>query len=284
MNRFITIGAILATLLFTLASCSGGSDSVDGDVAIATDSVIETGSFKKSNGEMCQMKATLVVSYPQSLKNSNDSAALLKLQRLFASCLLRAPKAAPSVKDAMKRYAQSIVSQNMPASVGETHASGDSLSLDVDEVDIDRFEPRITIKVVYNDNDLVTFCREESINKNGHNTSMSHHYVSFDLKEMKVVTLGDMFRDDCLDKLTAQLKEKLMDDKGASNEDELNDMGYFNLPNLSVTGNFFFTSRGVTWSYDSSVIAVASVGEPTINIDYDDLEPFYCDNSILKRM
>lgn len=101
---------------------------------------------------------------------------------------------------------------------------------------------------------------------------------------MKRVTLGDMFRDDSFDKLTAQLKEKLMDDKGASNEDELNDLGYFNLPNLSVTSNFFFTSRGVTWSYDSSVIAVASVGEPTINIDYDDLEPFYSDNSILKRL
>ena len=65
---------------------------------------------------------------------------------------------------------------------------------------------------------------------------------------------------------------------------ELNDMGYFNLPNLAVTNNFFFTSKGVTWSYDSSVIAVASVGEPTINIDYDDLEQYYSDNSVLKRL
>ena len=184
----------------------------------------------------------------------------------------------------MKLYAKSLVSQNTPSIDGETHPSIDTVNMSFDEVDIDRFEPRITIKAVYNDNDLLTICREESISKNGQNTSLSHHYVSFDLQQMKRVTLGDMFRDDSYDKLTAQLKEKLMDDKGASNEDELNDLGYFNLPNLSVTSNFFFTSRGVTWSYDSSVIAVASVGEPTINIDYDDLEPFYSDNSILKRL
>ena len=95
---------------------------------------------------------------------------------------------------------------------------------------------------------------------------------------------GEPTRDDCIEKLTAALKEKLMDDQGASNEDELNDLGYFNLPNLTVTNNFFFTSRGITWSYDASVIAVESVGEPTINIDYDDLEQFQCENSILKRL
>ena len=64
----------------------------------------------------------------------------------------------------------------------------------------------------------------------------------------------------------------------------LNDLGYFNLPNLTVTGNFFFTSSGITWSYDPSVVAVASVGEPTINIDYDDLKDYLSDDSIINRM
>lgn len=282
MNRDLVFYVIFLVLLVAVSgsSCSGG-DASEGDVTIATDSVVQTGSFKKSNGELCDMKVTLVVSYPQAYK---DSLTHLKLIDLFCSQMLKAPKGTTDVKSAMKSYAQSLVSQNTPSTEGENQVGSDSLNLDVDEVDIDHFEPRIVIKAVYNDNGLLTLCREESINKNGQISSMSHHYVSFDLKEMKRVTLSDMFRDDCLDKLTAKLKEKLMDDKGASTEDELNDLGYFNLPNLSVTSNFFFTSKGVTWSYDSSVIAVASVGEPTINIDYDDLEQFFCDNSVLKRM
>ncbi len=281
MNRNISF-CVFMLVLFVLTGCTGSdNDATLGEVTMATDSLVETGSFKKSNGELCEMKVTLVVSYPQAL---NDSTKLQQLQQLFITHLLKSPKGTSSVKEAMKLYAKSLVSQNTPSIDGETHPSIDTVNMSFDEVDIDRFEPRITIKAVYNDNDLLTICREESISKNGQNTSLSHHYVSFDLQQMKRVTLGDMFRDDSFDKLTAQLKEKLMDDKGASNEDELNDLGYFNLPNLSVTSNFFFTSRGVTWSYDSSVIAVASVGEPTINIDYDDLEPFYSDNSILKRL
>ncbi len=280
MNRFIPV-CVVAMLLLACGCSGSDTASEGGDVMIATDSLSQTGSFKKSNGEMCEMRVNLVVSYPQAFK---DSASVEKLQQLFSSALLKAPKGIVAVKDAMRNYVQSLVAQNTPSNSGETRASTDTVAGDYDEIDVDRLESTIRIKVVYNDNDLLTFCREESINKNGQNTSLSHHYVSLDLKDMKRVTLSDMFRDDCLDKLTAQLKEKLMDDKGASNEDELNDLGYFNLPNLTVTSNFFFTSRGVTWSYDSSVIAVASVGEPTINIDYGDLEQFYSDDSILKRL
>ena len=280
MNRNLVFYVITLVLLVAMSACScSGGDESEGDVTIATDSVVQTGSFKKSNGELCDMKVTLVVSYPKAYK---DSLTHAKLMDLFCSEILKAPKGTTDIKSAMKAYAQSLVSQNTPSTEGESQVVSDSLNIDVDEIDIDRFEPRIVIKAVYNDNGRITFCREEVINKNGQTASMSHHDMSFDLEQMKRVTLSDMFRDDCLDKLTAQLKEKLMDDKGASTEDELNDLGYFNLPNLSVTSNF--TSKGVTWSYDSSVIAVASVGEPTINIDYDDLEQFFSEESVLKRM
>jgi hypothetical protein len=285
LKSFFPVIALMLTLAF--ASCSNSDNSsITGDVKITTDSLTETGSFKKSNGELCEMKLNLVVSYPQEYK---DSTTLQQLQQLFIATLLKAPKGCNNVKDAMSKYAKSLVAQNSPDNDGVTHASADTVSADMagsdyDEIDVDRLESTIRIKVVYNANDVITYCREESIEKNGQNTSMSHHYVSLDLQEMKRVTLSDLFRDDSLDKLTSKLKEKLMDDKGASNEDELNDMGYFNLPNLTVTSNFFFTSRGVTWSYDSSTIAVASVGEPTINIDYDDLHDYLCDNSIIKRL
>lgn len=282
MNRKIPFFVIPIMLIVALCSCSSGNDSESeaGDVTVAADSVVETGAFKKSNGETCEMKVSLVVSYPQAYK---DAESLAQLQQLFKSTLLKAQESA-SVKDAMKICAKSMIYSNTPSQYGNTRSSADIAGGDVDEIDIDRFESRVVINVIYNANDVITFCREESIDKNGQHTSTSHHYTSFDLKEMKKITLSDLFRDDCLDKVTAQLKTKLMDDKGASNDDELNEMGYFNLPNLSVTNNFFFTSKGVTWSYDPSVIAVASVGEPTINLNYDDLQDFLSDNSIINRL
>jgi len=269
-------------LLMTITACSGGSESSSSgtSVSLATDSLVETGSFKKSNGEVCSMKANVVVSYPQSFK---DPSKLQQLQKLFNNDVLKVPSGIANVKDAIKFYAKSIINHNTPSQFGATRASNDSISGDFDEIDIDQFESNVNVNVVFNDNDLITFCKEETIKKNSQTTSVSHHYVSFDLKSMKKVTLSDLFSDDCLDKVTQKLKAQLMDDKGASNEDELNDMGYFNLPNLTVTSNFYFTSSGITWCYDPSVVAVASVGEPNISIDYGDLEPFMSDGSVLKR-
>ncbi len=282
MNHKLAFWAIAVLCMAMIGGCSGSGDTAkDGDVAVAIDSIAQDGSFKKSNGEVCQMKVKLVVTYPQAYK---DSAQLIKLRQLFVAHLLKAPKGVTGVKEAMKSYASSIISRNTPSQYAQSQAVSDSVGADVDEVDVDRFESTINIKVVYNTHDLITFCKEETINKNGQRTSTTHHYTSFDLKTMKKVTLSQLIRDDSYDKVTAMLKKELMDDKGASNEDELNDMGYFNLPNLTVNNNFFFTSSGLTWSYDSSVIAVASVGEPNITIDYDDLEQYFCDDSILKRL
>ena len=279
MSPKISLLALIALLTLALAGCSSGNKS--GEVKLATDSLVETGSFKKSNGEVCKMKANGVVSYPQDFK---DSTALAGLQQLFMTNVLKTPSGVKAMKEAIKFYAQSIINQNTPSQYGNTRASNDSIDGDYDEIDIDQFESNVVINVVFNDNDVISFCKEETIKKNDQVTSVSHHYVNFDLQSMKRITLNDLFRDDSLDKISQQLKSQLMDDKDASSEDELNDLGYFNLPNLTVTGNFYFTPSGITWSYDPSVVAVASVGEPTINIDYDDLQDYLSDDSIIKRM
>ena len=227
MNQKISLLALVVLLSLAIAGCSSGEER--GEVKLATDSLVETGSFKKSNGEMCKMKANVVVSYPQQF---SDSTSLATLQQLFMTNVLKAPQGVKAMKDAIKFYAQSIITHNTPSQYGNTRASNDSIDGDYDEIDIDQFESSVVINVVYNDHDVITFCKEETIKKNDQVTSVSHHYVNFDLQSM----------------------------------------------------NFFFTSSGITWSYDPSVVAVASVGEPTINIDYDDLKDYLSDDSIINRM
>ncbi len=281
MNRFFTY-LFLVTLFLMMAhgcSCVRG-DNGTGEVTLASDSIVEQSAFKKSNGEMCHMKVNVIISYPSSYK---DSATVEQLQQLYNSLILKAPGKMSQVKDALKLYAQSLIGRDVPVQAGATRASTDTIPADFDEIDIDSIESLIDVKVVYNNNSIITFCREETIKKNNVMTSVSHQYVNIDLESMKRIGLSDLFRDDCLDQVTQSLKRQLMNDKDVSNEDELNDIGYFNLPNLTVTGNFFFTPDGVTWSYDPSVVAVASVGVPTINIDYDDLKNYKCDNSLLDR-
>lgn len=279
MNRFLIFSFLLMALLLC-RGCHEGDNKTEKTVSLAPDSITQEGAFRKSNGEMCHMKVNVTISYPAGY---NDSTVLPELQQLFNREVLGAPKAITQVKDALRYYAQSLLNSNTPSGMGSTRASNDTIAGDLDEIDVDRFESSVNISVVFNSHNIISFCKESTIRKNNRVSSVSHHYVNIDLDSMKRIGLNDLFRDDCLEQVTKNLKRQLMTDKDADNEDELNDFGYFNLPNLTVTGNFFFTPDGITWSYDSGVVAVASVGEPTINLDYDDLKSLKCDHSLLDR-
>ena len=279
MNHSFIRLAIVISLLYVAVSCSTGNDGSNTLITFHTDSVVEQGSFKKSNGELCKIKANVIADYPLSFK---DSTTTLKLQQLFNRKLLKS-QGAISTKNAISALAKSIVSVNTPSATGQTRAAGEENYDDVEDIDIENFESVVTIHTVYNDNNIVSFCREEKLKKNGTVTSVAHHYVNIDLETMKEITLSSLFKVESLPQVTKGLKDQLLSDKDADNEDELNDMGYFNLPNLTVTGNFFFTDSGISWSYEQGVIAVSSVGEPVITLDYDELVKWKNDDSVLNR-
>ena len=83
--------------------------------------------------------------------------------------------------------------------------------------------------------------------------------------------------------LSQLLKQQLLAQNNASGNEQLNDLGYFNVENITVSRNFYFDDKGVTWSFLPNELAVEAVGEPKITIPYGDLKPSLCENSILER-
>ena len=76
---------------------------------------------------------------------------------------------------------------------------------------------------------------------------------------------------------------QLLKQNNASGNEQLNDLGYFNVENMTVTRNFYFDEDGITWSYLPNELAVEAVGEPKVSISYSDLKPSACDGSIISR-
>ena len=255
-------------------SCKGESE-----VTLATDSIVEQSSFKKSNGEMCKIKTTIIAAYPSQYK---DKWALEKLQQLFNTTVLMSPAKVTSIKEALSARAKALMAQNNTSDPSTEGEEGVNES-DFDPIDIGDFEIIVRISSVYNQKQLLSFSIEKVVMKNRQVTSTSHRYVNLDLNEMRRVGISDLFSSENLSKITQMLKSKLMEKEDVHNEDELNQLGYYNLPNLSVTNNFFFTDEGVTWSYEPNEIAVAAVGEPTILMPFEDLMQFSSDKSLLNR-
>ena len=124
-----------------------------------------------------------------------------------------------------------------------------------------------------------TFCKAELAAKNGKVTMSTHRYYNFDLQMMKLIEFSDIFIESSIDDLTSLIKSNLMKQLNVKTEDDVINMGYFNLDNLLANNNFFVGDRGLTWTFATYEIACYSVGETVITLDYETLKPYMLENS-----
>ena len=265
-------------ILLTTSSCSDGKTAKahgTDTVSITVDTLSCNSIFTKSNGTKCLQNVNLRIELPTKYKNKK---AIAKLQQLFCDAVLDINDSI-NIDDAITRFATSLLIQD--SRQDEQHSY--DYANDDGDVLVDNIGMDIDVKMIYNDYDIVTFVKCETVTKNKRITSVIHRYFSFDLQAMALIELNRMFNDSRLDEITTLLKDKLLEQNNVDNEDQLNELGYFNLPNLSVTNNFYFTGDSITWSYEPNMLAVSTVGEPRISLAIDELAPFMLDNSLLHR-
>ena len=101
---------------------------------------------------------------------------------------------------------------------------------------------------------------------------------------MKAVDVSQLVREDAQAKLTALLRSRLLEQNKVENNDQLNELGYYNIDNLIVTQNFFIADNGITWSYLPNKLAVSAVGEPQISLTFEELKPMTFEGSIINRI
>ena len=266
MNIFtrLSIVSTLCLMILTVSCSSNGSglggSSVD-TVTVAT--ISDTTSFKKSNGDICAIYSDASFSYPTSYI---DDHSLEKLQHLYTTLVLDAPDSL-SLNDAMHRCVSNSLHQ-----YDLSKSEDDQLS----DYSIDESEPFLTyrssstVQLHYNKNGLVTFCRIDVVKKDTTVTSVTHMYYTFDLKTMSRVTVSNIVRDETIPQVTALLRARLLEQNKVANNDQLNELGYYNIDNLIVTQNFYFDEKGITWSYLPNKLAVSAVGEPHVTLTYDE--------------
>ena len=130
----------------------------------------------------------------------------------------------------------------------------------------------------------MTFERVDVVKKNGKVTSVTHRYFSFDTDNQTFIDVNRLFRDDAIADICHLLQQQLLSQNNVTGNEQLNDLGYYNVENITVSRNFYFDDKGVTWSYLPNELAVEAVGEPKITIPYGELRDFLCDGSIIDRL
>lgn len=271
---------ISLSIIGFLFSCSkmktGKSDDGKSAVIVKTQQLSDNSSFAMSNGERCTIVADATIDYPV---NAGEGVPVDSLQRLFAAYVLESGDSL-SLQEAMHQVVANSMHQydfmREPVAKGEADEADDMATI--------KYATSTRVTPIYNRNGVVTFERVDVVKKNDKVASVTHRYYSFDVTTQSFIDLNMLFRDDALPDVCQLLKQQLLAQNNASGNEQLNDLGYFNVENLTVTRNFYFDDKGVTWSYLPNELAVEAVGEPKITISYDALKSALCDDSIIERL
>ena len=271
---------ILLSVILLLFSCNKNGTGKKGDgkpaVTVKTQQLSDNSGFTMSGGERCTIVADATIDYPVS---TSSGMPVDSLQRLFAAYVLESGDSL-SLQEAMRQVVANSMHQydfmKEPVNSDEVAESEEMTTL--------KYATSTRVTPVYNLNGVVTFERVDVVKKNDKVTSITHRYYSFDTETQTIIDLNRLFRDDAIADVCQLLKQQLLKQNNATGNEQLNDLGYFNVENITVTRNFFFDDKGMTWSFLPNELAVEAVGEPRITISYGDLEPSLCEGSIIERL
>ena len=281
-TKFFTLFIVLS-ITALLFSCNRAEqdNGIDGNPSITVKSqhLSDTSAFAMSNGERCTIVADATIDYPIA---AGAGIAIDSLQRLFAAYVLESGDTL-SLQDAMRQVVANSMHQYdfMAEPVSGVE---DALAAEGDDLATLKYATSTRVTPVYNKNGVVTFERVDVVKKNDKVTSVTHRYYSFDVETQSFLDLPQLFRDEAVADICQLLRAQLLKQNNATGNEQLNDLGYFNVENITVTRNFYFDDNGVTWSYLPNELAVEAVGEPKITIAYKDLSDFLCDGSVIEKL
>lgn len=280
MKNYIQHMLLTLALVALVTSCSGGKSGNTGNsdeatVTLSSVKQADTLSFPLSNGNNCKVQVDVSVTYPKAFKSKKETEAL---QKLFINTVLECGDSL-TIEEAVKQYTMGITRQNV---AGDGEEEDDFALEDENGTPIDKIFINVNITAAYNQKNIITFCKEETFKRNDVVTSKIHRYYNLDLADMKPID-RTIFRDDAMADVCQLLKDKLLEQTHTHNSDELNEIGYFNIDNLSVTDNFCFEENGITWSYLPQELAADALFEPRITLGFDVLKPLAAENSIINR-
>ncbi len=279
-THIVSIFILLAFMMLSVSCGRKGSNYVDdGKPAVTTAQTHQqsNSSFKMSNGELCTIVAEATIDYPKTIGENQPADSL---QRLFAAYVLESGDTL-SLNEAMN---QVVVNSMHQYDFVEVPDVDEEVTADSDGMTTLKYVTSTRITPIYNKHGVVTFERVDVVKKNDKVSSVTHRYYSFDVDSQTFIDVNRLFRDDAISDVCQLLKQQLLTHNNVTGNEQLNDLGYFNVENITVSRNFYFDDKGVTWSFLPNELAVEAVGEPKITIPYKDLEPSLCENSIIERL
>lgn len=264
LSRFV---ALCLVLQFVTTGCGSNGENDAGGVDMSHIYEADSMTFEHDASRVCVVTSSVDADYPQYYVNDTLTR---QLQALYVNEVLGVAAAADSSVAIQEAVAMRVAMQ-----INQFGDSEDEILYGVSpNKEFLRYTIATEVTAMPVEWGIATFCRHEKVDKDGEAATDAHHYINIDLATMSRVDVYDLFAEDALSYVSSLLKDKLLDQVGAKDEEDLIGQGYFNLDNIAVNNNFYFGNDGITWNYTTYEIACYSVGETQITLGFDALSPY----------
>lgn len=259
-------------LLFVLNSCKSvatNEGQTRDSVEFVTQTMCDSMNYIISDNSKGIVKVILNAEFPQFYKNE---AKTNNLKRLYSSVILGVDSANQTNSQLLHIYSMSMLSkyaQTYTDDISESESECDKIEYSAS------LTAGINIYSVFNQNELLSICRERIIKNNTESQQIERQYFNIDLNQMMVIKLNDIFDEEDISRISDMLKVKLLEINKVKDEKDLIELGYFNLDNLMANNNFYIDEKGITWNFLPLEIGCFSLGETKIFLSYNDLQPLF---------
>jgi len=211
----------------------------------------------------------------------SDDSVLKRIRRIMLADFL------PDVSDttnlpetAMKLYMIGKI---------KTYESSEEIIMEEDSQD-NMSQPAVGWKdntnllIRYNTNGLLSYTVESTQNSGGAHGGTTFRNSILDLKTGEKIGEEDLFTETSIPIINEIILKKLETQNNVESPEELEQIGYFDVSQISQYKNFYLTNDGLVYTFNAYEIAAYAVGTIEVKLTFKDLEGFVAPGSPLEKL
>lgn len=271
-NLFLNSAFSILGITLLFASCGKKGNHEPNQITFDTINVsriyhLDNDSTKPS----CSLKIEYI--YPSGFANAD---VLAKIQQELNYAFMEGENYETlSPEDAVNKYINDYI-ENYKKEVGSQFGNWE----ESDETeDYFSFYKTLGSEILFNEANLLVYQIKMMDYKGGANSSTLYQNIIFDLSTGNIIKEQDIFLPNYKKLLSKIIINKIVAQNKVQKPDDLLELGYYGIEDLTPNSNFYIDDKGITYIYNQREIAAPSLGEIRVFISYDEIENMLSEES-----
>lgn len=192
-----------------------------------------------------------------------DKTILKSVQHLFVLDCFGSKYTDMTPKEVVDNYAEDYINSIRKELIKETVSD--------EEIPAYEYYEILNNRILYNRNHLLSVTIGRETFSGGAHGAHNHLSRVIDLKTGRQLGETDLFIDDYRDDLAKIIVDNIAVSNNVDNASELENLGFFNVNEISPNGNFYVDDTGITYTFNEYEIAAYAIGPVVVQLPYENV-------------